>query len=204
MTNMAGTHRNGCWFRPFDYNPMAGTTIPDPTYFGLIGHSLYMQKERALSEITGSLEAFGFATGKIDFPASCEAKELAARDFPGFDGESVHFPDTLRFAATDLNVEFKYRDDDSKAYERITAFRDWMSGRSDAGTKMMIYSPWTNAGRRGVYMKSISEPEYRRDDLGTYLSVTVTFRLTDPVTEVVSSTVLAESGIRYELKIKDE
>lgn len=129
----------------------------------------------------GSLEDFGFATGEIDFMADVEMKGYASRNVPGEDGERVFFPDNPAIEPYDLTIEFKYQGTYVGFYDAYTTFCDYLIGRDGTGPCMHIYSPWSNMGRLNTYVKSIKNEKFHREGENIFMSMSVVFRITDPV-----------------------
>lgn len=131
--------------------------------------------------------ASGFATGEISFPAVIEVKDYAAKECPGEDGERVFFPDRAYYKPYDLDIEFKYVWKSNSAKSIFLAFCDIITGKDGKGTELSIYSPWYRIGRQKVYVKAIKTHNYRSDDKESFFRFTVTFRITDPITDIVLS-----------------
>lgn len=137
-----------------------------------------------------TFDDFGFATGEIPFPGSFEIKGFAERDCPGEDGERVYFPDQSYIKGYDLKVEFKTQYNIYGIYDRYRAFVNYLTGRDGTGTEMEVYSPWYRVGRKGVYAKAIEESRFVRDDdndSNSMIAIEVTFRITDPITDILLS-----------------
>lgn len=133
--------------------------------------------------------ASGFYTGEINFPANVEVKDFATRDCPGEHGERVFFPANSSIKAYDLDVEFKYTGKIEVYRYMFCAFRDKLTGQDGKGTELSIYSPYYRIGRQRVYVKSIQQKKFYRDDETgeAFISFVVTFRVTDPVTDILIS-----------------
>ena len=149
----------------------------------LADNTLLMRKGDG--EVKSSLTDFHMATGEVAWPAAVTVKDLGEVDCPGESGVRVHFPDVLPLDAEDMEVEFKCRAEDCRLYTLFKAFRDYLTGMDGEGTELQIYSPHCGIGRQKVHVKSMGDVEFRKDNVGEYASLTVVFRLTDPVTDIV-------------------
>lgn len=137
-------------------------------------------------EVIDTYSDFGFATGEIDFPAVVEIKEPYTKDCHGEDGERVFFPKGGNLKAYDLHVEFKHKGNIEIYHtSNYRAFRNFMTGYYNETTELSIYSPWHRIGRQKVYLKSLSDGEFRRDGDQVYLILKAVFRVTDPRTDIL-------------------
>lgn len=132
----------------------------------------------------GSYEHFGFATGDVGFPADVEMKSYSTRNVPGEDGERVFFPEVPAIDAYDWTVEFKYQGNFADFYKDFTRFRDYLIGRDGSGSRMHVYSPWSDMGKCNAYVKSIKSDKFYRKDNSVYISVKVVFRITEPNSDI--------------------
>lgn len=149
----------------------------------LMDNTLLIRKGEG--ETKDSLADFCMATGEMPWPAEVSVKDPGVVDCPGESGERTFFPDTAALEAYDLEVEFKCRAIDSRIYPLFKTFRDYLTGMDGNGTELQIYSPYCGVGRQGVWAKSISDVTFRKDNIGEYASLTVTFRVSDPVTDIL-------------------
>ena len=140
---------------------------------------------KGIGDTKDTLADFGMATGEIPWPASWTAKDIGEVDCPGESGTRVFFPDEIPIESYDLEIEFKYRDEDSKLYDRYSAFSNYLRGKDGNGTELQIYSPYHKIGRKEVYAKSISDATFKKDNIGEYASFKVTFRVSDPETDII-------------------
>lgn len=146
-----------------------------------IEYTLLMQKTKDGSAVKSSLADFGFAVCDIPWPDE-EVQEVATREWPGEDGEDAYVPPTgLKLQAYDVEVEFCYKGNVNTAYAAYKALRDYLIGE---GGFLRIYDPYWKRGRQGVYVKKISGLDLHRTDIDEVLSAKVTFRVTDPKTEI--------------------
>lgn len=159
-----------------------------------VEYTLWMQKTKEGSEVKDSLSAFGFAVCDIQWPTE-ETQEVATREWPGEHGEDAYIPPSgLKLKAYDLEVEFcwkgslKLASGDKNpvgAWEAYKALRNWLCGIDGSGAELKVYDPYWRKGRTKVYVKKFGDFEPHRDNAGEVLSAKVTFRVADPMTEVV-------------------
>ncbi len=152
----------------------------------LSDYTLLMRKTGG--SVKDSLVDFHMATGDVAWPAEVQVKDPGVLDCPGESGERTFFPDVASFEAYDLKVEFKCRAEDCRLYELFKAFRNYLTGIDGTGTRLTLYSPYCGVGRQDVWVKSISDVEFRRDNIGEYASLEATFRVADPVTDIILTT----------------
>lgn len=139
------------------------------------------------SKTISTLAEYGYATKDIDYPIVTEVKDFASRNVPGEDGERVYFPDSASLEPYDLEVEFMYRGNVEANKNLFDGFRDFLTGRDKEGTELSIYSPYHRVGRQKVYAKKIEVNRFKRDGDEGFASFKVTFRVTDPVTDILLS-----------------
>jgi hypothetical protein len=121
-----------------------------------------------------------------------EIKELAKRDWNDEDGEDVYIPsDGLKFKAYDMEVKFLYVGTKGDMSQDIKGFIDFLYGKNTNGSPLMaIYDDYTQIGRRGVYVKSVSNDLLSYSDISSDViaQFKVSFRVTDPVTPITLRT----------------
>lgn len=144
-------------------------------------NELLMRKGVGVTKST--LADFGFAVTDVPWPV-LETKELAARDWPGEHGTDVYIPQTLSIASYDIEVAMVYKGSRNSAYAKYTALRDFLCGIDGAGAELMLYDPYKRIGRSGVYLVKIDDSAFFRTNIDEVLTLNVTFRVTDPVTDI--------------------
>lgn len=154
-------------------------------FFMPMDYTLLMQKMKDGSPVKDSLADFGVVCTEVPFMPSGETKELASNDWYDEDGEDTYIPDRLPMAAYDWEVGFCYKGNLSTCYSSLKALTDYLNGRDGSGAGLKVYSSYTGMGRQGVYLKSMSDFEFTKSNLDEVLTFTATFRVTDPVTDVV-------------------
>lgn len=143
---------------------------------------------------------FGCVCKDSPFKYLPETKELASRDWFDEDGEDVYFPAArvIPCAAYDWEVSFLFTAS-TAALLRTNAksFLQYVCGKKDSsdGTLaysvcLAVYDEYTGIGRRGVYVKEVSPEVFVHDDGDNdcVAEIKVTFRVTDPVTDITLTT----------------
>lgn len=149
-----------------------------------VEYILLMQKTKDGSVIKSSLADFGFAVCDIPWPDE-EVHEVAVREWPGQHGEDAYIPPVgLKLQAYNVEVQFCYKGDVDTAYAGYKALRDWLTGIDGSGAELRVYDPYWRKGRTGVYVKKFSGFDPHRSNIDEVLTIKVTFRVTDPITEI--------------------
>ncbi len=151
-----------------------------------VEYTLLMQKMADGSAMKSSLDDFGFVVCDIPWP-DVETKKLKSRDWPGEDGEDVYIPSVLNVAAYDIEITLIYKGDRCSCKRNYSALRDYLLGRDGGGAALIIYDPYNGFGRQGVYLLKITNPQYFHDNINDILEVTLTLRVTDPLTDITLS-----------------
>ena len=151
-------------------------------------YSIYFQKEKSGASVYDTKAQWGIVCKDFPFVLFDTTKDIPTRSWPDGDGEDVYFPDRLRFQAYDLEVFFAYQGEMGSANAKIAAFINYLTGKSDTGTSLKVYDTYTKIGRKGLYVKSVSNDAFaRKTDEGDVIVFKVKFRVTDPVTDIVLS-----------------
>ena len=140
-----------------------------------------------VGEIVDVYETYHILCQELPFKHLPKSKELPSRDWHDEDGEDVFMSkDGLRFQAYDLKVTFLYDGIEENMSSDLRNFINYISdcSGSTAGVMLAIYDEYTKIGRRGIYVKDISNDMYFYDDVNpnAIASFKVKFRVTDPVT----------------------
>lgn len=144
-----------------------------------------LQKEKETTA-NDSMEKWGIGCRDFPFVLDGGSKDLAARDWPGLDGEDVFIPEELPLKAYDLEVKMVYVGPLSKSYDSIVAFRDYLTGADGLGASIRIYNSHTRIGRRGCYWLDMSNPVFSKEEDEEVLQFTLKIRVPDPKTKVVA------------------
>lgn len=149
-----------------------------------VEYTLLMKKTTDGSAVKSSLSDFGFAVRDIPWPDE-ETQEVAVRTWPGRHGEDAYIPPSgLKLQAYDVEVELCYKGAVHTAYAAYKTLRNYLIGANGDGAELRIYDPYWRKGRTRVYVKKISNADPHRSNVDEVLPMKVTFRVTDPITEI--------------------
>lgn len=150
-------------------------------------YSIYFKKGNG--NVIDTNVQWGIVCKEFPFVLYGESKELSKRDWYDEDGEDTFFPERLAMQAYDLEVEFAYKGEMDSANLAIRSFLDYLTGRDQAGgTSLMVYDTYTKIGRQGIYFKDIKPDVFvRNSSEGDVVTFSVTFRVTDPLTDITLS-----------------
>ena len=150
-------------------------------------YTLLIRKSSSGSAVKSSLTDFGFAVCSSDWPDE-ETQELAVRKWPGENGEDAYIPPQgLKLEAYDLSVDFCYKGAKETAYSAYTKLRSYLIGEDGNGAELIVYDPYWKKGRKGVYVKKFADIDAHRSNIDEVMEVKVTFRVTDPITDITLS-----------------
>nr|DAG40134.1 MAG TPA: hypothetical protein [Caudoviricetes sp.] len=146
---------------------------------------IYMQKESNGAEVKDTITSFGMYVSENPFKP-CEAvKEPTKRTWNDNHGDDEYIsPKGLFMAAYEKEVKFLFKSSAFGANEKCKAFIDYL--RTSGMIKM--YCEFNKVGRRHVRLKSISPTLYRDPNNEDILTLPVTFKFNDPVTDIVPHT----------------
>lgn len=154
--------------------------------------------------VVNSFAQWGIGCCKVPFKAGGKTKDLPKRDWHDEHGEDPYIPKKLMMEAYDAEFELACVVNSqtfnlSAAFEKITAFKMWLTGNDDltnhpegTGAEYSIYSPYSTIGRQGCYLLEISDEEPHLQLKGAagnvynenVLTFKVKFRVTDPLTPI--------------------
>ncbi len=137
-------------------------------------YSLYIQRDSDTSA-KGIVEEWNIAVVETCTDIDGGFKTFTSREWANEDGEDVYMPASPKLQAYDAKWTLCYKGAASNAYEKLTDFRDWLSG-----TLLKIYDPKTLTGRVGAYLSKFGAPTYWRKGDEEVLKFEVTFRITSP------------------------
>lgn len=143
----------------------------------------FLVRKKGLTAVVSLFGTFGYAAKDIAWP-SLETQDVATREWPGEDGEDAFVPEVLRFKAYDLEVPLVYTSGRGECNAAYLKLLKYLTGRSGGVAELDVYDPHNRIGRTGVYLKSLKPDKFHRDGSGDYMSLTATFRVTDPMTDV--------------------
>jgi hypothetical protein len=158
---------------------------------GIVRSTLLMQKMVSGAPVVNLYLQWGIVATKITTPKQ-EVKELPTHDFMGYDGEDTYIPSYIPRKAYDEQIEFAYKGNLDSCYDNIyLGFLKYLLGTApldedyDSVTEggFKLYDQQGKIGRQKVYLKA-----YDPDDLvhfdGDHLTFEITFRVTDPTTDI--------------------
>lgn len=167
-------------------------------------HILFFQKGNG--EVVNSFTRWGIVCCRVPFKAGGKTKELEKIALSDEHGEIVPFVPYLTFEAYDAEFEMAYKGEElstnpfnlSLAFNKINEFKRWLSGNDTeqgSGTELKIYSPYSAIGRQKCYLSAISDEApflHLKSQSGNLynenvVTFKVTFRVTDPMTDIVLS-----------------
>ncbi|WP_065218448.1 MULTISPECIES: hypothetical protein [Butyricimonas] len=148
---------------------------------------IYFQKEKEGSLVKESVSDFGIWCKDFPFKIHGDAKELANTEWSDEDGDDEFIPDVIRLKSYEISVEFAYKGVSGSANEKIRDFLDYLTGRDGSGASLKVYDSFTGIGRKNVRFMSVSQDgEYVRSDAeGDVFLFKVTFKVNDPVTDII-------------------
>lgn len=133
-----------------------------------------------------SVNEWGIFCKKIPFKIFDKVKEPASRSWHDEDGDDEYIPeDGLKLESYKMKVELACKKGGSidDVRDNIGTFLNHLK----LGL-FKLYSSYTRIGRQDVRLDSISDSaKWKSDENGEYLIFEVTFKVNDPVTDVVLS-----------------
>lgn len=142
---------------------------------------IYLQGESDDAAVKDTIADFGMYVSENPFKPCDAVKEPTKRNWHDEDGDDEYIAaDGLKMASYENKVKFLFKGDAFDATEKTKAFVDYlrMTGL------MKMYCEFNQIGRQHVRLKSI-DPELCRDvNDGDILTLSVTFKFNDPVTDI--------------------
>lgn len=155
-----------------------------------INDTLLIRKKKldgSVGSVVSTLSSWDIACVSFPFKTGGSTKELYSNDWKDENGEETHIPDELYENAFDVTVGFAYRGSINTAYTSITSFKHFLSGMDGNGSSLELYHPQTGIDRQKCYLKDFSDEDFVRSNIDDVLTFDVTFRFTDPTTEITLS-----------------
>ena len=155
--------------------------------------TLLMQKMTANAPVVNIYKQWNIVCTDIPFP-TIEAKDLPTHDFAGNNGEDTYIPSGIPIKAYDITISFAYKGTLDTAYDNIFGgFIYYLRGElptddnydsiTEGGFK--IYDRHNKIGRQRAYIKKMDPTmTLAHDTDGDHLTFKITFRVTDPFTDV--------------------
>lgn len=137
-----------------------------------------------VGSLTDTQASFNVVCKEFPFKALPEVKDPASRDWHDEDGEDIFVPSGgLKVKAYDMDVTFLYVGTQANMASELNLFIKFIRGRNSGGASLLaVYDEYTQTGRRGVYVKEVSDDFLLYDDVNTEVvgEFKVKFRVTDP------------------------
>lgn len=145
-------------------------------------YKIYMQKESEGAEVIDTIDSFGLYCVDIPFKPADSVKEVVSRDWHDEDGVDEYIPkDGLKMSAYEMDVKFGFKGDKFSANKAISDLLEYL--RSGY---IKLYCDYTRIGRQHVRFSKLNDSaELVRDDDGDILIFSVTFKVCDPIEEVI-------------------
>lgn len=140
-----------------------------------------------VGNVTSTLGTWNIACVSFPFETGEKTKNLYVNEWEDEHGDDAFIPDELLMEAYDVDASFAYKGSLSTAYTKLKQFKRFLSGADGYGASLEIYHPQTGIGRRKCYLKEFSDKDFVRSNIDDVLTFTVTFRVTDPVTDITLS-----------------
>lgn len=156
--------------------------------------------------VVNSYTNWGIVCCEVPFKAGGETKDLPTNDWYDEHGEDSYKPAKLMFKAYDAEFTMAYKGQElasnpfdlDLAFTQISAFKKWLSGNdteNGSGSELKIYSPYSTIGRKGCYLKEISDEEpivQTKEESGNLyhenvVTFKVVFRVCDPISNITLS-----------------
>lgn len=149
---------------------------------------ILMKKEATGSQVKNSLTAFScVCTSDMPFQSDWETKELTSRDWADENGEDTYIPAQMKMKAYDMDVPMCYKGGLGTAYQKLKAFKDYLTGADGEGCEIRVYLPYQKIGRKGCYLLAFSDFTFGKSNMDESLAFTIKLRVTDPVTDITLS-----------------
>lgn len=149
-------------------------------------YAIYFKKMKDDALVVEPFDNWGIVCKEFPFKLYGNAKELPVNDWKDKDGDDEYVPKGLKMSAYEMDVDFVYKGDMGTANLNVKGFLDYLTGRDGTGAELMVYDTFTKIGRQRVRFSAVSEDIFSRQSGGVDVLVfTVTFKVNDPVTDVV-------------------
>lgn len=153
----------------------------------MVTEFLYFQKTAANASVYETVADFDIYCMDIQFSTMQNVKELPSNDWYDEHGDDEYIPDSLKISAYTVDIKFACKGSYRTVNNKINTFVSYLTGADGSGAEMKMYSTYTQIGRQGVRFHSMEEEaELVRDSKnGDILIFTITFKINDPVTNIV-------------------
>lgn len=151
-------------------------------------YAILFKKMKSDALVVDTLDNWGIVCKGFPFKLYGEAKELPNTDWMDEDGDDEYIPSELKIASYEIDVEFAYKGAMNSANTNIKAFLDYLTGRGGTGAELMVYDTYTKIGRQSVRYVSVDDDIFwRQEEGGDIVVFVVTFKVNDPITDIVLS-----------------
>lgn len=147
-------------------------------------YSILMQKMNDGALVKDLFDDFDVVC--TDIPMQCfgAAKQLSVRSWNDENGEDAYFPEKIVQEAFDWKIGMACKGDN--VYKKVNVLISWLCGGFDSCTRLKLYSSHVGFGRKDCHFSGVGDFAHSRCVGGCdVLSFSVTFRVCDPVTDVV-------------------
>lgn len=142
---------------------------------------IYLQEESDGAEVKDTIADFGMYVSESPFKPCDSVKEPTKRDWYDEDGDDEYVPtEGLRMQSYENKVKFLFKGDAFDATEKTKDFVEYLR----TSGLMKMYCEFNQIGRRHVRLKSIDPTLYRDTTDGDILTLAVTFKFNDPLTDI--------------------
>lgn len=152
--------------------------------------TIYFRKTGS-SIVKDSVRDFGMYCKDVPFTMFGEAKDVVSDNFTDEDGEDEYIPSVLPMKAYTMEVTFAFKGNRDSANKALRSFVEYLTGRdkNSEGAEFDMYSTYTEIGRQKCRFVSISnDADLVREDGYDILFPKITFKVNDPVTDIVLKT----------------
>lgn len=146
-------------------------------------YKIYIQPEAVGAAVKETIADFGMYCMEFPFKIFSGVKAPTSRSWYDEEGDDEYIPDDgLRMEAYEIAVKFGYKGESGSAPKAV---RDFLTFLRTAGL-MKMYCEYGDIGRRNVRLKTVSDDaELIHDASGDLVVFKVTFKVNDPVSDVV-------------------
>lgn len=129
-------------------------------------------------EVKDLYEDFGFKTTSVPLFFPLEVKDPPSRDWQDEDGEDVYFPENAKLKAYETDVSVLYTGAMGTSEAKMKSLFSYLI---TGGSEISIYSPYSNTGCKGAYLKGFSDIELESSEQnGDILSLTINLKVSKP------------------------
>lgn len=148
---------------------------------------VYIQKMKQGATIKETVADFDIYCAEMPFKLFVEAKDPSRRDWMDEHGSDEYIPESgLKMQSYTMDVKFCCKGDKYSSNAKIQKFVKYLTGMDGTGATMLMYCTWTKIGRSDIRFDKLNDKaELIRDEDGDTLVFTITFKVNDPVSDVV-------------------